>query len=406
MPLWDKSGTKPVHLSSLEKRDCIATPDGWVLRKSYVDTHSRSRKKDIILVAIGNLSEVSTMGQPSVSEMYVANSSGGSTIRNGLLGCLNIVYDEPITFPTGEGKLLVTIANTASGNNLIGVSNNNNASITNANNTLVFKFVPGATGTYKINTQSFGNTATWETLAGTLVANTGVIVTGVGTAFSTANNFAAGETIHAIGAVDQTLVVHSVTNTTQLLTVGQPTATIVANTYLRLAGGTIATAGGSNTVTGTLTDFAEDFSAGLTLHLIGTAGEFVIHSVTNSTQIIATSQPAAAVANTYGELLAGTFSANTGSVVTGTGTAFSTNFATTGTASIVKFVGSDEVFTIREISSATVMFVTTAPTANVVANTYQVKEGYNVYSLNTGGEVANLDISSAVSNALSTFAVV
>ena len=158
MPLWDKSGTKPKYLPTEESRRCIATNDGWVLRRNFTDVHSNARTKDEILVSIGNLGDSSDMGQPSVSTMWLANTSGGTDIKNGLVNYLYVGFDEPVAFANGSAVFTIAVANTVSGNAVNAASNNNIASVTQANNTLVFAFTPGAVGTYKVQAQNIGNT--------------------------------------------------------------------------------------------------------------------------------------------------------------------------------------------------------------------------------------------------------
>lgn len=163
MPLWDKSGTRPRYLDTANSRHCIATSQGWVRRESYTDVHGNVRQKDEVLVHIGGLDTESTMGQPSIAEIYVANSSGGSTIKNGLSNDLGVVFDEPIN-PVEAAGFDIAVSNTAAGNAVTAFGASTQTPI-NANNTLVFTFTPGAVGTYKIESQSITKNGTANILS-------------------------------------------------------------------------------------------------------------------------------------------------------------------------------------------------------------------------------------------------
>lgn len=159
MVLWSKTGTKPKHLTRVEKRTVIATPQGWVKRSNYTDAGSNVRVKDEILVAISGLSAEVTMGNPDITDVYVSNTTGGSTIKRNLVNRVYVVFSEPISIGASASPFRLTIANTASGNTVIATANTNKAAITNANNTLVFKFKANTVGTYKIQAQNLSNTA-------------------------------------------------------------------------------------------------------------------------------------------------------------------------------------------------------------------------------------------------------
>lgn len=162
MPLWNKSGKKPGDTAA-NKRNVVATNAGWVRRTVYTDVHSNVRIKDEPLVAIGNLPGEVTMGNPDVTEIYVANNTGGTALKRGQINYVYVVYSEPVSIGASASPIRLNIANTISGNAVVATSNTNKASIVNANNTLVFKFKVYANtsgvGTYKIQAQTMSNTA-------------------------------------------------------------------------------------------------------------------------------------------------------------------------------------------------------------------------------------------------------
>lgn len=158
MALWDKNGKKPTNLTRAEKRNVVATPAGWVRRQNKTDVHGRKRTIDETLVAIGKLDV--TMAVPNVSEIYLANSSGGSTLKAGAshTHSVYVVYDEPIVVKPNTGYLRITFANTVSGQNVVKArSNTNIAAVSGANNILRFTFSANVAGTYKINAQTMAN---------------------------------------------------------------------------------------------------------------------------------------------------------------------------------------------------------------------------------------------------------
>lgn len=155
MPLWDKSGTRPTWLTKEEKRNVIATNDGWVNR-----IVSGSKVKNEILVSIGNLDDAVTMNNPSIAEVYVANSTGGSTLKTGLTHYVYTVYDEPVSFEALTPQGTITISNTASGDDVLtAIMNDDKTTIINANNTVRYEFSANTAGTYKVEAQTIANSA-------------------------------------------------------------------------------------------------------------------------------------------------------------------------------------------------------------------------------------------------------
>lgn len=149
---WDKSTKLPTWVQGRRKRNVVATPQGWVRR-----VKKGSRAVDEVLVAIRNLSETSTKTEPKIHEIYVANTTGGTTIAANTAASVFVVYDEPLAFGSGAQNLRITIANTSGGTSGI-TAVISNTEILNADNTLRFTFTSGAAGTYRINAQTMSNT--------------------------------------------------------------------------------------------------------------------------------------------------------------------------------------------------------------------------------------------------------
>lgn len=161
MPIWTKTASSgaPKSLNSEQKRNVIATKNGWTRRIAYTDVHGNVRQKDEPLVAIGNLDLENTFGMPAIHQVYVANTTGGTALKRSSLNYAYVVFTEPLSIGASASPLRLTIANTISGNSVVATSNTNKASIINANNTLVFKFSVATAGTYKIQAQNLSNTA-------------------------------------------------------------------------------------------------------------------------------------------------------------------------------------------------------------------------------------------------------
>lgn len=157
MSLWNKSGKVPEYEKIPDKRNVIATKEGWVRRVAYKDVHNNVRIKDEVLVAIGNLDSTTTMGNPDIVEVYVANSTGGSTLKAGLVSSAYVVFTEPVSIESTGAAMTFTVANTVSGNTATATSSTDKADIVNANNTIRFDFTATA-GTYKIQAQAISAT--------------------------------------------------------------------------------------------------------------------------------------------------------------------------------------------------------------------------------------------------------
>lgn len=304
MPLWGTS-TRPIFKflsgGKYAKRKIIATDRGWVHRHTYTDAHGTFRYRDEVLVSIprlgqdtkkvvaGTVSQASnsntatgvgtsfdtvfvagdsikyvTGGEkirihsvtnatsmvmvgrpantvsasrytgfirkvPTVVELYVANTTGGTVIRRNRVNHAYVVFDEPIRLRNNYGKLRMTIANTAGGNNCLAISNTASSSVKNANNTIDFQFKVATAGTYKIQAQSLANSATFDLLTGTLSQpNNSNTVSGIGTLFTT--ELAVGDVLkYTTGGY--LIRVHSITNANTLVAVSRPANTVSGSTY-------------------------------------------------------------------------------------------------------------------------------------------------------------------------------
>lgn len=195
MPLWgkvketvtdDPAGNRAFKSwTKTERRNVIATKDGWV-KRDIVGT----RIKDEILVS-GNFigpsgNNLGYLGTPDIAEVFVSsNSTGGTALTKNTFANVYVVFNEPMKFSGLAGKLKITIANTAGGNNCKATSNNTNGStsVIIANNTIVFKVkLPNSVGTYKIQAQTIANVS--ATASNLVTYNTGarsanLVITGV-----------------------------------------------------------------------------------------------------------------------------------------------------------------------------------------------------------------------------------
>lgn len=158
MSLWDKTSKLPQYLSRADKRNVIATNQGFVRR-----VKSGTRSKDELLVAIHGLANSTNFGTPKVTDVWhMASTVSTNTTVN-----TYISFSEPLAW--SAGRIKVTVANTAGGNNIIARSVD--TTVRGSNNTLMIRWKPAVAGTYKIQAQTVANaTATAITLKST---NTG-----------------------------------------------------------------------------------------------------------------------------------------------------------------------------------------------------------------------------------------
>jgi hypothetical protein len=155
------------------KRNVIVTSQGWVRRRNITKDGANSQRDEILVAANPGVSpdgygNSAYLGFPEVSHIYLStNSTGGNALQRSATANLYVVFNEPVFHKGGQnGYIRVRIANTAGGNTVIATANakasTSRTDIINANNTLVFRFVPGVAGTYKLNS----NTLTFGSVSG------------------------------------------------------------------------------------------------------------------------------------------------------------------------------------------------------------------------------------------------
>lgn len=155
MARWSLEGTKPDWFPSDKQRYIVATDEGWVYEYRYTDALGNTKVHREVLVSIPGLGDSVDMGAPSISEIYVANSSGGDVLRRGTTLKVHVVYDEPLT-GAATGWTLAVANTDGTGSN--GVTATGGSTLANANNTLVFSFSANNAGPYKVNSQTVSNT--------------------------------------------------------------------------------------------------------------------------------------------------------------------------------------------------------------------------------------------------------
>lgn len=154
---WDDAGVRPNWLNGKEKlaNNVIATDSGWVLRRNFTNAYGQSVQRNEVLVSIGKLAN--TLGTPSISAIFVSNTSGGTTLKRGRRAIIAVAFDEPLKkiVANGPNTYKLAVANTASGNNMNAIAN---TTIGVANNMLYFQWTPNTAGTYKVQAQTLTNT--------------------------------------------------------------------------------------------------------------------------------------------------------------------------------------------------------------------------------------------------------
>jgi|APSaa5957512535_1039671.scaffolds.fasta_scaffold03967_5 hypothetical protein len=152
-----------------QKRNVIATTQGYVRRHQFIDAHGGHRIKDEVLVATSRL----LTGTPYITHMYT--SGAASNTAN-----VYVVFSEPVKHGTNPSDLTLVMTQGANTDTLTANSGNGLTDIINANNTLVFNATSIFSGRYKVLAQTIGNTSNFANLvsynSGANTAN--LIVTG------------------------------------------------------------------------------------------------------------------------------------------------------------------------------------------------------------------------------------
>jgi hypothetical protein len=186
------------------KRNVIATREGWVRRTNVTKDGANSQRDEILVSANpGILSDgyanVAHLGFAEISQLYISsNSTGGRALQRNATANLYVVFNEPVRHRGGSGFIRLRLANTVGGNTLIATANarstTSRTDIINANNTLVFRFVPAVAGTYKVNANTLafasasGGAFTANLISAVLSTNGGELANTVLTG-SVSNNF-------------------------------------------------------------------------------------------------------------------------------------------------------------------------------------------------------------------------
>lgn len=194
-----KSGHQPsVDGTKKEKRNVIATADGWVRRT--IGSGSRSgRVHDEVLVAANpaagadGYANTSYLGQPDIAEIYVTtagNTEHTTLLANGNISVtggaqpmtIHVVFNEPVTFNASGNTMTLTMANTLSGSSETFTANQSAGSIHTANNIVPFTSTGTvAVGTYKIAGQTLsvtGNPLRATAPVGGASASANLVITG------------------------------------------------------------------------------------------------------------------------------------------------------------------------------------------------------------------------------------
>lgn len=150
MPIWNKTDTKPQYLTKEEKRNIIVTDIGFVRRQRYTDVHGNTRVKDQIYNAISGLANSTNWGTPKVVDMWHQPVTFANTA--GVTVNTYVLFSEPVRANT---TLKLTVSGTEDGNTVIAKTPDTTTYI--ANNTVIFKWKPTKTGTYKVQAQTISN---------------------------------------------------------------------------------------------------------------------------------------------------------------------------------------------------------------------------------------------------------
>ena len=154
------------------KRNVIATEKGWVRRTHRNKQGGGVRQVEEVLIAAhpgpGGFSYASNthLGWPDIAEVFLQpnTATGATSYAVGTDVNVYVVFTEPMFYGANPNKLVLTLANTVSGNGSLvanSIALNSNSGIQYANNVLVFKFKSlnaQDAGTYKIGAQVMTNT--------------------------------------------------------------------------------------------------------------------------------------------------------------------------------------------------------------------------------------------------------
>ena len=165
-----------------EKRNIIATKNGWVRREvrvmTGVENATRIIDQEIVAGNPGgglNYTSNTHLGRPDIAQIYVKLNANGYISANSSGANLYIVFNTPISYAASGNTLSVTVSNTINGNNAVVIGRKaattgtvGFTSVTNANNTLVILMTKlqgslapdanNALATYKVPAQTISIT--------------------------------------------------------------------------------------------------------------------------------------------------------------------------------------------------------------------------------------------------------
>lgn len=146
MPIWNKTNKKPTSFTRQQRRNIMATDQGWVSRRRYVDQHGRTRTKEVMLVPINGLANSTFMGSPDIDDLWFSRTA----VTTGTVVNTWISFNEPIT---STSPMRLTVANTAGGAVRTATAN----TTVYGTNKLLFRWTPTVAGTYKVQAQNIVN---------------------------------------------------------------------------------------------------------------------------------------------------------------------------------------------------------------------------------------------------------
>lgn len=174
MPLWKTADTstddaKPLYANndpSMNLLNIFANNSGWWHRVTYTDTHSNTRNKDELMVAIGGLggdgSTAVKLGQPTISDVRFSRSTVGTT---GAAANVIVTWNEQVQV-IGANVLTLTVGVINSTANVIGGAGANANTVTasyvsgSGTNRLRFAVAIDANAAvYTLHTATISNTA-------------------------------------------------------------------------------------------------------------------------------------------------------------------------------------------------------------------------------------------------------
>ena len=149
MALWDKISSLPKYLNRKQKRNVVATDQGFVRKITYTDSDGSLRRRNEVLVPLKGVANSSNFGAPTITDVW--HTTDRAVINTPLK--VFVSYSEPLTV---SGGVKLNVANTAGGSAKVAVAP---ATLVNSENTLAFTWTPTVAGTYKVQAQTMANSS-------------------------------------------------------------------------------------------------------------------------------------------------------------------------------------------------------------------------------------------------------